>query len=139
LWLGHAGDGRNFSQIFDAGIKAVVHLAAEEPTPQVPRDLIFLRFPLIDGADNSNHLMLLTLGAVTHLLQMRLPTLLSCSAGMSRSPAIAAGALSIIGHRDPDECLASLLKTHPADVSPALWAAVKAHCLQIIRLPNDQA
>jgi hypothetical protein len=132
LWLGHAGDGRNFRQILDAGIKAVVHLAAEEPSPQLPRELIFFRFPLVDGADNSGHLLLLTLGTVTHLLKMRLPTLIYCSVGLSRTPAIAAAALAIVNRDDPARTLAAVLQNHPADVSPALWSEVKAQCLQVM-------
>ncbi len=33
LWLGHAGEGRDFRRIFDAGIEALVHLAVEDSTP----------------------------------------------------------------------------------------------------------
>jgi protein-tyrosine phosphatase len=124
----------NVRQIFDAGIKAVVHLAAEEPMPQLPRDLIFFRFPLIDGAENSTHLLLLALGSVTHLLKMRLPTLVCCSAGMSRSPAIVAGAVSILSRSDPDETLSAVLEQHRGDVSPGLWVTVKAHCVQLLQL-----
>ena len=137
LWLGHAGDGRNFKQILDAGIKGVVHLAAEEPTPQLPRDLIFFRFPLVDGADNGSHLLLLTLGTVAHLLKMQLPTLLYCSAGMSRSPTIAAAALAILQRENPDVTLQAVAKSHRVDVSPALWQDVKAHCLRVMQLASD--
>jgi hypothetical protein len=132
LWLGHAGDGRNFRQILDAGIKAVVQLVAEEPSPQLPRELIFFRFPLVDGAGNNGHLLLLTLGTVTHLLKMRLPTLICCSAGLSRTPAIAAAALAILNRDDPDKTLQAVLQNRSADVSPALWSEVKAHCLQVM-------
>jgi len=30
LWLGHAGEGRDFTKIFDLGVKVLVQLAAEE-------------------------------------------------------------------------------------------------------------
>jgi hypothetical protein len=139
LWLGHAGDGRNFRQILDAGIKAVVHLAAEEPSPPLPRELVFFRFPLIDGEGNSGHLLLLTLGTVTHLLKMRLPTLMYCSVGLSRTPAIAAAALAILDRENPDVTLQRVLKGHPADVSPALWSEVKAHCLQVMGLAGTSS
>jgi hypothetical protein len=131
LWLGHAGDGRDARRILDADIKAVVHLAAEEPSPQLPRDLLFFRFPVIDGADNSNHLMLLALGTVSHLLTMRLPTLVYCSAGMSRSPAIAAGAIALVTGTPPDECLREIAQHRATDVSPGLWASVKGYCQRI--------
>jgi protein-tyrosine phosphatase len=98
----------------------------------LPRELIFFRFPLVDGAGNNGHLLLLTLGTVTHLLKMRLPTLICCSAGLSRTPAIAAAALAILNRDDPDETLQAVLQNRSADVSPALWSEVKAHCLQVM-------
>src|SRR4051812_36720706 len=59
LWTGHAGDGRDYRRVLDHGIRAVVQLAAEEPPLQPPRELIYLRFPLNDGADNADDLLVL--------------------------------------------------------------------------------
>src|SRR5688572_25242166 len=39
LWLGHAGDGRDYRRLLDAGIQAIVQLAAEEPALSPPREL----------------------------------------------------------------------------------------------------
>jgi len=44
---------------------------------------------------------------------------------MSRSPSIVAAVLSIGHTRDPDECLVELVRNHPREVSPPLWADVK--------------
>jgi hypothetical protein len=57
LWIGHAGDGRDYSRLLDQGIKAVVQVAAEESPMNVPRELVYLRFPLNDGADNPSGLL----------------------------------------------------------------------------------
>ena len=57
LWIGNARDGRNFRTLFDQGIEAIVQLAIEEEPLQPPRDLIVLRFPLIDGAANNPHVL----------------------------------------------------------------------------------
>jgi hypothetical protein len=57
LWIGHAGDGRDYRRLLDLGIRAVVQLAVEEPPLQPPRELIYLRFPLRDGADNPDDLL----------------------------------------------------------------------------------
>ena len=54
LWLGHSGEGRDFKRIYDAGIKALVQLAAEEPPPQPPRDLIVCHVPLLDGSGHES-------------------------------------------------------------------------------------
>ena len=39
IWLGHAADGRNFQEILNAGIEAIVQLAMAEPPLQPPREL----------------------------------------------------------------------------------------------------
>jgi hypothetical protein len=47
---------------------------------------------------------------------------------MSRSPAIAAAALSMVYQQEPDECLKQVAEHHPADVLPGFWTDVKG-CL----------
>ena len=132
LWLGHAGEGRDFRQIFDAGIEALVHLAVEDPPPQPPRELICCHFPLVDGAGNRSTLMSLAIHTVATLVKVRLPTLVLCSAGVSRAPAIAAAALAL-AHRQPvEEWLARVVECHPSDVSPGLWNEV-SRLLPILR------
>lgn len=126
LWIGHAGDGRDFRHILDAGVEAVVQLAEEEPTLQLPRELIYCRFPLIDGPGNETKLLNLTITCVANLLERRVPTLLCCGAGMSRSPVIAAAALSLVYQEEPDACLKQVAEHHPADVLPGLWQEVKS-------------
>jgi protein-tyrosine phosphatase len=124
LWVGHAGEGRDFRQVFDVGIKALVQLAAEELPSQPPRDLIFCRFPLIDGTGNQSELLSLAISTVAQLLQRHLPTLVSCGAGMSRAPAISAAALAVVHRESPEECLERVVRQHPSDVSPGLWTEV---------------
>ena len=53
LWVGHALDVREPRPLFDAGIAAVVDVAFEEPPAQLPRGLIYCRFPLNDGGGNA--------------------------------------------------------------------------------------
>lgn len=133
LWIGHAGDGRDFRQLIATELQAVVQLAAEEPAAQPPRDLICCRFPLLDSTGNSEQLLLLAITTVANLLQMRVPTLVCCGAGMSRSPAIVAGALALTLRQTPETCLQQVARHHPHDVSPGLWNDV-AHLLQSGRL-----
>jgi hypothetical protein len=87
LWIGHAGDSRNYSLLLESGIKAVVQVALEELPLQPPREFVYLRFPLSDGGCNPAELIGLAIIAVANLIQSRVPTLISCAAGMSRSPA----------------------------------------------------
>jgi protein-tyrosine phosphatase len=124
LWVGHTGEGRDFREIFDAGIEAVVQVAAEEPPPQPPREVICCHFPLVDGPGNRAALLSLAIQTVATLVKIRLPTLVICSAGVSRSPAIAAVALAL-AHREPvEDWLARVVRCHPSDVSPGFWIEV---------------
>ena len=54
---GSCRDGRSFTEIFANEIRAIVQVAAEEAAIQPPRDLIFFRFPLIDGTGNDPDLL----------------------------------------------------------------------------------
>lgn len=47
------------------------------------------------------------------------------SAGMSRSPAIAAAALSLVTRHPLEDCLTSVLAGASHDVSPTLWSGVQ--------------
>ena len=88
LWLGHAGDVRDPAGLFEAGISAVVCVTASEPPLALPRELVYCRFPLVDGAGNPDWLLRAAVLTVASLLvPARLP---SCTAvaGISRSPAI---------------------------------------------------
>jgi hypothetical protein len=124
LWVGHAGDGRAFQEIFGRGIKAIVQLALEEPPLQSPRELVYLRFPLLDGSGNAPTVLHLAISCVATLMQHGTPTLVCCGAGMSRSPAIVAAALATVEGADVELCLRRIIESHPADVSPGLWEEV---------------
>jgi protein-tyrosine phosphatase len=125
IWVGHAGDGRSFQEIFEKGIRAVVHLAAEEPPGRLPRELIYCRYPLIDGSGNDAALLQLAINSLAALLKKEIPTLVCCGAGMSRAPAIAAAALATLGEGAVEECMEAVAHHHKTDVSPALWREVQ--------------
>ena len=125
LWLGHAGNGSDYTQLSDAGIKAVVQLAAEEPPLLPPRGLTYLRFPLVDGVENSIELLTVAVHSVSTLVALRVPTLICCGAGMSRSPAIAAVAISWTSGDTPEESLKLITQYRQVDLSPGLWKGVR--------------
>lgn len=125
LWLGNAGDLRNPRVLFDAEIQAVVELADSEPFVPLPRELIRCRFPLSDGGENPHWLLRLAAESVAAFLRSGIPVLVCCSAGMSRSVCIAAGAITIAEGISLPEALSLVVAEGPADVSPVLLDQVK--------------
>ena len=120
LWLGHAGDARDKHELFRLGIGAVVDLAVEEP-PAVPgREIIYCRFPLNDGTDNPPWLIRAAIDTTATLLRHKVPTLVACGGGLSRTPVIAAGALVRLGRPDLQEALVYLAGFGQCDVSAGL-------------------
>jgi hypothetical protein len=125
LWLGHADNGRDFGAIVEAGIEALVHLALEEPAVEPPRDLIYVRIPLVDGEANPIHTLALAIRIVAELLTHRVPTLVCCGAGLSRSPCIAAAALALVSGESFEGWLRRVQGQGPCDISPAFACEVE--------------
>ena len=125
LWVGHAGDGRDFARLHDLGIEAVVQLAVEEPPLTPPRSLIYHRFPLLDGTGNAPAYLELAIGTIAELIRLGIPTLVCCGMGLSRSPAITATALARLEGVPPDDALRALADHHRMDISPGLWREVR--------------
>jgi hypothetical protein len=124
LWVGHARDGGNVRALFDAGIKAIVQLAEEEPPVVSPRDLICCRFPLVDGPGNATDVLVLAMKTIAGLLQRRVPTLVCCGGGVSRAPALAAAGLALAFDEIPENCLELVVRHHRSDVTPGFWKEV---------------
>lgn len=121
LWIGTARDLRDYPAIRAAGIGAIVDLAINEPVAPVNRELICCRFPLTDGAGNPLPLVRASIDTVAALVRANVPTLVACSAGMSRSPIIAAAALALVTGQGPSECLKIVIAGGPCDVSGGMW------------------
>jgi hypothetical protein len=124
LWLGHAGDVRDARGLLAAGIVAVIDLAIQEAPAPLPRELVYGRFPLVDGSGNPPWLLRAAVETVAGLLRDQVPTLVGCGVGLSRSPCIAGAAIARVAGCPPGEGLAIALQAAPADISPALWAEV---------------
>jgi hypothetical protein len=126
LWVGNARDARDIRAVLDAGFRAVVDLAVDEPPLTVTRELLYLRFPLVDGEGNPLWLLSMAVRAVEDLLWHEIPTLVACSGGMSRALVIAAASIGRVSPPAPmDDYLRDLGERGAADVHPALWADVK--------------
>jgi len=121
LWLGNAREARDTRRVVDAGIECLVDLALEETPPILLREMPYLRFPLVDGHNPDPRILVTAVETIVSLIEGGIPTMVYCGAGMSRSPAALAIALSIVQKRDPVESLRSLITNQPHDVSPPLW------------------
>lgn len=95
LWIGNAIDARDVTRVLDHGISAIVDLAIEEPPIQFPRDVVYCRFPLADGAGNQPAILRAAIETTANFIASGTPTLVGCGAGMSRSPAIVAAATAM--------------------------------------------
>ena len=124
LYLGNALDARDPRKLFDQEIQAVVDVAWDEPPASLPRDLIYCRFPLVDGEGNAPALLTACIENTVGLLRVDFRTLVSCSAGMSRSPTIAAFALAGLLSIAPEEALARVAAVRTLELHPRLWASV---------------
>ncbi len=118
-------------RLHDVGVAAIVDLAYEEPCAQPSRDMLYCRFPLLDGAENSPSLIAAAVTTTACLIRNEIPTLVACGAGMSRSPSILAAAIAIVRGRLPDDCLQQLIDGHPQDISPSLWQDVVKACNEL--------
>jgi protein-tyrosine phosphatase len=121
LWIGNRGDLEDVRLVLNLGIEAVLELADSEPFATLPRDIVRCRFPISDGGDNFPWLLRLAVETVATLLKHKIPVLVCCSAGMSRSICVAAGGIAIANGRTLAESLTVIVEDGPADVSPALF------------------
>jgi hypothetical protein len=129
LWIGHVGDVRDLRALLSTGVLAVIDLALNEPPASLPRELVYCRFPLIDGVGNPPWLVRAAVDCVINVLRSGTPTLVYCGAGMSRSPCIAAAAIARVRGCSADEALMWVAKSGAVDVMPGLWTEVKATLL----------
>lgn len=125
LWIGNAMDIRSPEKLFDAEISAVVDVAYEELPAQLPRQLIYCRFPINDGGGNDRAVLRQPIQTIADLLDAGLRTIVGCSAGMSRSPTFATAALSVHLTQPPDKIIARIApQLRSLDVSSRLWSDV---------------
>ena len=121
LWLGHAFDIREPRPLYDVAITAVVDVAFEESPAMMPRDFIYLRFPLNDGGGNEPCTLRLAIQTVVELLHSGNRTIVACSVGMSRSPTIAAFALAFYLGISPELALERIAAMKSLEIKGQLW------------------
>lgn len=95
LFVGTVGDAGNKPLMHEHDIKVIVSLTHVEPDDGFPSDLAVVRVPMKDGPQNDQQVFE---RAITHTLShlgVGDKILVHCSAGASRSPAVAATALAL--------------------------------------------
>jgi hypothetical protein len=120
LWLGHAGDARDKHELLRLGIAAVVDLAIEESPAVTGHEMVYCRFPLVDGTDNPPWLLRAAIDMTATLLRANTPTLVACAGGLSRAPVIAAAALVELGRPTLEDALLYLASFGHCDVTAGL-------------------
>lgn len=126
LWLGNVRDARDSRALLAADIFAVVDLAGNETPAALPRELVYCRFPLVDGGENPAWLLRAAAGTVALLLKAQTSVIVCCGAGMSRSPAIAAAGVSLALNCPLNDALVQVSRGGAVDVSPVLWQTIAA-------------
>ena len=124
LWLGRLGEGRASEKLESRGIRAVVQLAVEERAFDLQREIVFCRFPLVDGCGNDPALLAVAIHSTAALIERKVPVLVCCGAGMSRSPSIAAAGLALAERLPPAQALEIVSRHCPTDVLPGLWQEI---------------
>jgi hypothetical protein len=125
LLIGNAIEARDMRLLYDNEVRNVLDLAANEKPASLGRDHIYFRIPILDGDGNSDRDIELAIITLVHLMETGNKTLVACSAGMSRSPCIAAASIALTSNGSIDECMHKIVSSGPNDVSPILWHRVK--------------
>jgi len=128
LWIGNTADAQDLGHILETGILALVDLRLEELPPQLTRDLVYCRFPMIDGSGNAPWLLKAAVDTIVSVIRGQVPTLVFCASGMSRSPSFVAAALALVSGQPPQVTLASVTTGYPHDVSASLWSEINQAC-----------
>lgn len=125
LWIANAREARDVKTVLDQGIAAVIDLALDEPPSTFPREIVYCRLPLMDGDENTPAILHAAIETTARFIRSDFPTLVACSGGMSRSPAIAAAALSRINQASFAENIQQIAAAGPCDVAPGLWNQIQ--------------
>jgi hypothetical protein len=125
LWIGNAREARDVKAVLGLGIAAIVDLAAEETPIPLPRDVVYCRFPLVDGEGNVPAVIQSAIDTTLSFIRGNVPTLVACDGAMSRSPAIVAAAIAVLEGVSPEQALEQVAAAGPHDVSTSFWSEVR--------------
>ena len=133
LWIGNAIEIRDMQLIANSKVAAIVDLALEEKPAQPPRHLSYLRFPLSDSNANDILTLALSVNTICQLVENEVPTVVACSAGLSRAPTVTAFALAKHLGDDPSTVVQRVAKMKQLDINPLFWAQTEHAFLSMDR------
>jgi hypothetical protein len=88
LFLGNVFDATCLAKGMNSnGIQAVLDVSTEEAYPQHP-DIIYMKVPFSDGKEIPENTFAKCMAFLLFCLDKKMPTLVHCAAGISRSPSI---------------------------------------------------
>lgn len=129
LWIGNSSEARDVANLIDQDFKVIVDLAVEAPPAVLSRELTYLRFPIYDGIGNDKKVLAGAIQTIAFMLsQEDIKIAVSCSMGLSRSPAIVAAALALRENQAAEDSLTQINNKVACDVSPGLWSEVSQVC-----------
>lgn len=124
LFVGTVDDAGDAAALRDRAITRVVSLTHEAPDP-APAEVAVVDVPMRDGPQNDREAFTEAVVAVRSALERDEPVLVHCSAGASRSPAVAATALALHEDRSLEDAFERVadrrgaVDPHPAVVRQA--------------------
>lgn len=95
LFVGTVGDAGDEALLCEYDVEAIVSLTHEGPDGGFPSDPTVVRLPMKDGPRNDRQVFGRAVSRVLARLKADDTVLVHCSAGASRSPAVAATALAL--------------------------------------------
>jgi protein-tyrosine phosphatase len=120
LFVGDLQDAGSPGQHHRHGIESVVRLTHEDPEDGYPKHVEVYRYPLLDGPQHDPDTFQEAVFKTVELLESGSRVLVHCSAGASRSPTVAAAALTHHQETGFGEALEKVRETSSIKPHPAL-------------------
>lgn len=123
LYIGNGNDARDLLRQRSLDIRNVVNVAKDLEGPWFHGEFRNYKVPLLDGPGNEAYQYALGAHIVRTLLDQGKKVLLHCHGGVSRSPAVGAMALVLIGRAKNLQNAFDVIKASrkAADINPAHW------------------
>ena len=131
LLLGGMRDAERLAVANPAGITTVINLGSEECARRA-EGIRYIHIPFRDDQANPKTALDHALAAIVDRIRGG-RVLLHCAAGMSRSVAVAALYLHVVGYATYQDALTAIAKFREVDVSPAMRRSVESYLVGLAK------